>query len=137
MASGAPSRTSRRGISSRRLAAIPVALAESRALGSSPPENPLTGWWLALYRGRTEKTSADRTRGAGARRNPRLQWEETRMSKITTKRGIAAGLVGLAALVAALALPPSYAVAQGPADLAALNAVARSTTSDWSASQSG
>jgi hypothetical protein len=59
------------------------------------------------------------------------------MSMITTKRGMAAGLVGVAALVAALASAPRHASAQSPADPAALNAVARSTTSDWGAATAG
>jgi hypothetical protein len=53
------------------------------------------------------------------------------MSKIVTKRGLVPGLVGLAALMAALALWPTYAMAQSPVDPAALNAVARLNTSDW------
>jgi hypothetical protein len=58
------------------------------------------------------------------------------MSKITSKRGLVWGLVGLAALMAALALRPTYALAQSPVDPAALNAVARATTSDWGAATS-
>ncbi len=58
------------------------------------------------------------------------------MSKITTKRGLVSGLAGLAAVIAALALPPTYALAQSPVDLAALNAVARATTADWGAATS-
>jgi hypothetical protein len=53
------------------------------------------------------------------------------MSKITSKRRLVSGLMGLAALMAALALRPTYALAQSPVDPAALNAVARQTTSDW------
>ena len=58
------------------------------------------------------------------------------MSRITTKRGLVSGLAGLAAVMAALALPPTYALAQSPVDLAALNAVARATTADWGAATS-
>jgi len=58
------------------------------------------------------------------------------MSRITTKRGLVSGLAGLAAVMAALALPTTYALAQSPVDLAALNAVARATTADWGAATS-
>ena len=53
------------------------------------------------------------------------------MSKITSKRRLVSGLMGLAALMGVLALRPTYALAQSPVDPAALNAVARLTTSDW------
>ena len=56
------------------------------------------------------------------------------MSKITSKRRLVSGLMGLTALVAALALRPTYALAQSPVDPAALNGVARLTTSDWGTS---
>jgi hypothetical protein len=53
------------------------------------------------------------------------------MSKITQKRRLVLGLMGLAALMAVLGLRPTCALAQSPVDPAALNAVARLTTSDW------
>jgi hypothetical protein len=58
------------------------------------------------------------------------------MSRISTKRGFVLGLAGLAAVMAALTLSPTYTLAQGPVDPAALNAVARTNTSDWGAATS-
>ena len=58
------------------------------------------------------------------------------MSRITTKRGLVSGLAGLAAVMAALALLPTCALAQSPVDPAALSAVARTNTSDWGAATS-